>query len=675
MTSFLPPETQDLSGLVGLELRSEVAPEVVYRLQAIAGEGAMSVAFRGRRIAPDGTTAVVVKVLRPELVAQQGEVARLVVLKEAVALGRLNERVPPTPHVVRLVDTGSMRTEVGGQNADLSWIALEHVHGGVEGTTLTERVVHSIRTTGHAFDPYRAALLVDALGDGLTAVHEVGVIHRDMKPDNVLCCGFGDDEIFKIADFGVARPKGLGATFGLVVGTLAYAAPELTMGDDTVGPWSDVFGMAAILYFALTGQDYFDVSTPAKAVLAATSPARRSLTASPWLSPELGRRADACRAIDFAFACATSASVETRPGRADALASMITPWLRVAPPRPSTVGARRARLVSEPDDEVTKLVGWRWSALRRGAPLDRVVRDVAWDGDGRCMAATSRGLAFWNGAAWAEVPAGPSMDPARVRFVQRASPGHWLVADEQLTLALHTPAGPRPLAPLPPSELTFELLSGDLGRLAVLVGSAPGDDHLQIISLSQRVWSSPVALRGVAAVTSLTQVSPSSWLVAGRALDGGAYLASFNPHEATLHRHDAGDVRAILACAGQPSSSRGLAVGTDGAVLWVFPSGTHREVLPGAPAISRAAIDPAGRGVCAAAGHLWLHQRAAATLDPSVAPIGRWERLWSDPSWIAPFVALFTEPGRILAMTADGDVLEGRATRSAVGPAGAPASG
>src|SRR5690606_4025774 len=107
------------------------------------------------------------------------------------------------------------------------WIALEYVHGGSEGTTLSQRVLHAIRHTSHAFDPHRAASLVEALGGGLCAVHEVGVIHRDIKPDNVLCCGFGDEEIFKIADFGVARPAGLTATFGgLVVGTLGYAAPE-----------------------------------------------------------------------------------------------------------------------------------------------------------------------------------------------------------------------------------------------------------------------------------------------------------------------------------------------------------------------------------------------------------------------------------------------------------------
>lgn len=666
MTDRTPHHPTDLEALLGLEVRSEVDPDVVYALHAVAGEGAMSVAFYGDRLAPDGAVPVVVKIVRPEVVLHQSATAKLLVMKEAVALGRLNERIPPTPHVVRLIDTGSAPMVFAGLSIDVPWIALEQVHGGAEGTTLTERITHSIRTTGFAFDPRRAATLVDALADGLHAVHEVGVIHRDMKPDNVLCCGFGEDEIFKIADFGVARPAGLRATFGLAVGTLAYAAPELMGLGDDIGAWSDVFGMAAVVYFVLTGQDYFDVSTPAKAILAAASPTRRSLAESAWLSPDLLARADAVRAIDFALAGATSAKIEVRPGRADALAGMITPWLRAIGQRPHVVAARRARL--EDEDEVTGLIEWSWSPRRRGGGPERVIRDVAWDGDGRCMAATIDGLAFWNGSTWTDVPHAPAIDPQRIRFVRRTLAGCWLVADDALTLALHTPEGPQAVVPLPPSALRFEMLSGDVDELAVLVGTHEEGGPLFVSCLEKRKWFAPIPLPGMAAVSCLRQFAPERWLISGRATDGQAYAATVAPRERKVRRLESPRARAILACAGQPTLDLGLAVGTDGAVLWTRSKTVRHESIGGAVDLSAAAIDPAGRGVCASAGKIWRHRREAPALDESVAPGGSWELVWWDPSWTVPFVALFTEPGRILAVTADGDVVEGRAAASTFAP-------
>ena len=184
-------------------------------------------------------------------------------------------------------------------------------------------------------------------------MHEVGVIHRDLKPDNVLCCGFGDDEIFKIADFGVARPAGVQATFGgMIVGTLGFAAPELITNDArAIGAWSDVFSLAAVLFYALTGEEYFDVKNPGELMQAAVSPKRRSVRDTRYLSPELRANDSACRAIDYAFLCATSARIDHRPQRADALGAMIEPWLRAEPKRPSIAARRLTRL--RDDDELT----------------------------------------------------------------------------------------------------------------------------------------------------------------------------------------------------------------------------------------------------------------------------------------------------------------------------------
>src|SRR5262249_11916398 len=155
----------------------------------------------------------------------------------------------------------------------------------------------------------------------------VGVIHRDVKPDNVLCCGFGDAEIFKIADFGVARPLGVKATFGgMIVGTVGFAAPELVTNDPkAVGSGRDVFSLAGVLYYLLTGEELFPASSPGEVLLAVVNPKRRSILDAPGLWPELRAREHACRAIDQALALGTAGNIEARPHHALDLAKMITP--------------------------------------------------------------------------------------------------------------------------------------------------------------------------------------------------------------------------------------------------------------------------------------------------------------------------------------------------------------
>ena len=159
----------------------------------------MGVAFYAVREAPDGVTPAVLKVVKPDIVGTAGPTAMLMIQKEAIALGRLNERVPPTPFVVRFMDTGTVVLAKLG-NVELPWIAVEYVHGGVEGTTLDQRVRYSVHNTRYAFDATRAERTVECLAEGLVAIHDVGVVHRDLTPGNVLCCGFGANEVPKIAD-------------------------------------------------------------------------------------------------------------------------------------------------------------------------------------------------------------------------------------------------------------------------------------------------------------------------------------------------------------------------------------------------------------------------------------------------------------------------------------------
>ena len=660
----------------GDEIPCEVTRGVVYRVVRAVGEGAMSVAYYALRVAPEGETPVVIKVLRPWFVRRSGPTAALIAKKEAVALGRLNERVPATPFVVRLLDAGTFRTRAREQALVLPWLVLEYVHGGAEGTTLTERVAHSLRTTGYAFDPDRSAHAVECLASGLAAVHEVGVIHRDLKPDNVLCCGFGDDEIFKIADFGVARPAGVAGTFGgTVLGTLGFAAPELTVLDHrTVGPATDIFSLAAIIYFILTGEEYFDVDTPADAVVAASSKERRSVREARCLSPDLRASEAACRAIDEALAAATSGQVDKRPQRADALAAALLPWLREVPRRLSATARRRDRL--REDEELNELGRWSWTTVRYAgsggeagggaAPGVRVVRSVAWDGDGRCMAATSEGLSFWNGATWADVDTSGLPNPAGVRLVRRIGAGRWLVVADDATLATYTSEGLSEVRHPGGMPLRFELVSGDLDDLAVVVGQAPvRGSPPTLCALSGRRWLRPLPLKDAAVVMSLARIEDARWLIAGRGADGRGFVAVYAPLDWDVRRLEVPGVRAYLACAGRPDLGAGLATGADGAAVWYRDGAAIVEHVEGRD-VSAVGLDAVGRGWAAGAGRIWMHRSGGETTGGHARP-GRWDCIWRDESWTAPIVSLFTDLGSVIAMTADGGIIEGRVERGAGG--------
>ncbi len=109
--------------------------------------------------------------------------------------------------------------------------------------------------------PLEAAKLVATLADTLETAHKQGVIHRDLKPGNVLITA---DGTLKIADFGLAKQIDSGLTIsGAVLGTPSYMAPEQALGNSRqIGPSADIYGLGAILYELLTGVPPFKGSTP-----------------------------------------------------------------------------------------------------------------------------------------------------------------------------------------------------------------------------------------------------------------------------------------------------------------------------------------------------------------------------------------------------------------------------
>ncbi|PSK88978.1 serine/threonine protein kinase [Murinocardiopsis flavida] len=201
---------------------SEVGP---YLLHARLGDGAMGRVYLGR--SPDGRTAAV-KVVHPDLA--EDPVFRRHFADEVEAARRVGG--PCTAHVVD-ADTA----------ADPSWLATAYIPG----PTLREAV--------HEHGPLpadSAAALGAGLAEGLMAVHAGGVVHRDLKPGNVILTADGP----RLIEFGIAGALDSTSRARTGVGTAGFMAPELATGAP-VGPPADVFSLGCLLAYATTGRSPF----------------------------------------------------------------------------------------------------------------------------------------------------------------------------------------------------------------------------------------------------------------------------------------------------------------------------------------------------------------------------------------------------------------------------------
>lgn len=637
----MPSEPREESSVlpVGSVVRSSTVRGVSYRIGAQLGQGGMGIALFALRVAPDGECPVVIKVLRPELLASHGALGTLSVQKEVAALAVLNERVPPTPYVVRYVDHGVVTIA----QFTVPWVAVEHVYGGEEGTTLTERVQHALRTTGRGFDSARAAHAVSCLASGLAVVHEVGVIHRDIKPDNVLCCGSGTNELFKIADFGVARPTGMAPTFGVAVGTPGYAPPEQASVDpQRIGPWCDVFAMGAVVYYLLTGTHMF--GEDGSAMQRARSGARPRLMDASTLSDDLRSNLDSVARLDEVLRLATAFRPAERLASASALGSALLPLLggepRVSP---------RARLV----EARTQFGGWKWTARHRARREERQVLGASWDADGRCLVTTTDGVSFWDGSRWTDHLATGSIDPRSVAFALRTGPATWLIGGRN-ALAYCSHRGVEDAMRVDP-DVELHLASGEVADLAVLVG-VRGGTVTTLLPMARRQWLVPVDLPRGCVVLDLAPILTDTWLLVGLDGSGAGRSWLYRPLTGEVECDDGPGI-AFARCAAAPSLGAAMAGGRDGRVLVYDEGAWSHEILPEPFDVHAAAIDAGGRSWAAGSGVIAMRPRGREQT---------WTTVWSGADPDSPLVAMFADSGLVVALSRRGDVLEGRA-QSAVG--------
>ena len=212
-----------------------------YVLGDVIGRGAMGEVYRGRAV--DGGL-VAVKVLHPEVMAEPAHVRRF--LREAEIVASLH-----SSHVVEVRCVGMGDKSEAGAN-DLPFIAMELLDGH-------DLAWHLRRQ--RRLSPDRVVELVEQVAKALTAAVDAGVVHRDLKPQNIFLARISDSSgsrLWKVLDFGVSKmAAGSGTlTQGAVVGTPGYMAPEQAHGLD-VGPPADVFALAAIAYRSLVGRPAF----------------------------------------------------------------------------------------------------------------------------------------------------------------------------------------------------------------------------------------------------------------------------------------------------------------------------------------------------------------------------------------------------------------------------------
>ncbi len=204
-----------------------------YRLESLLGEGGMGTVWVGHQLALQRQVAV--KSLHVAAASHRTRLRR-----EALALAAVHH-----PAIVEVYDYGE--TEGG-----LPYVVMELVRG--------ESVAARLRRLG-ALDADEAVILVIQILDGLAVAHRAGVVHRDIKPDNVVL-SFGSSALPKLLDFGIARSEHDGATRltmdGGFVGTPAYMAPEQMRGGVT-NERVDVWGVGALLYHLLAGEAPFGV--------------------------------------------------------------------------------------------------------------------------------------------------------------------------------------------------------------------------------------------------------------------------------------------------------------------------------------------------------------------------------------------------------------------------------
>jgi YVTN family beta-propeller protein len=282
-----------------------------FRLEALLGRGGMGAVYRAEDLRLGRKVAL--KLLAPELAENDRFRERF--LRESQLAASLDH-----PNIVPIYAAG----ETDGQ----LYLAMRYV----EGYDLRQLLAREGR-----LEPGRALALLEQVADALDAAHERGLIHRDVKPGNVLIAERAGREHCYLADFGLTKQtasiSGLTGT-GELVGTVAYVSPEQIRGE-TVDGRADVYALGCVLYECLAGESPFARETEVATLWAHVNDAPPALSTS---RPELGRE------VDGVLTRALAKAPAERPATCSELVASARSALRlVGPAAPTRPRRRRTR--------------------------------------------------------------------------------------------------------------------------------------------------------------------------------------------------------------------------------------------------------------------------------------------------------------------------------------------
>jgi ABC-type branched-subunit amino acid transport system substrate-binding protein len=229
-----------------------------YRVEELIGRGGMGVVYRATDLSLERPVAL--KLIAPELAQDERFRARF--LKEPRLAAALDH-----PHVIPIHEAGEHEGQL--------YLAMRYVEGS-DLKTILER--------DRRLGPERAQAILTQIADALDAAHRRGLVHRDVKPANVL---LDEDEHAYLTDFGITKQLGGASTdTGRVVGTLDYLAPEQIRGEKVDGR-TDCYALACVLYECLAGAPPFRRQTEAETLWAHMQDPPPRLPGEPALDPVL----------------------------------------------------------------------------------------------------------------------------------------------------------------------------------------------------------------------------------------------------------------------------------------------------------------------------------------------------------------------------------------------------
>ena len=243
-----------------------------YRIEKLIKTGGMGSVYRGKHVLMDKTVAI--KVLRPALAMDDTVVARF--SREAKAASKISH-----PHAVSVTDFGEAENGV-------VFLVMEYL----DGRTLKELI-----NTEGAFTLDRAVEIVRQVAGALDAAHGQGVVHRDLKSDNIMVSQTNGGDWAKVLDFGIAKiqqAEGLRdvdiTEANLVVGTPQYMSPEQCSQTGPLDPRSDIYSLGVIVYEMLAGRVPFTGESPTVIMMKQVQDAPPSILSA---RPELPAAVDA----------------------------------------------------------------------------------------------------------------------------------------------------------------------------------------------------------------------------------------------------------------------------------------------------------------------------------------------------------------------------------------------